>query len=53
MKALLRCGICNKEFWTYPEMRTPNTVSGQLWCKDCQDEFDSINWEKVYEERNK
>lgn len=50
-QTLLRCGICSKEFWTYEGMRQPGMVGQQFWCKPCQDEFDSIDWDAVYEER--
>lgn len=48
------CPIPHKQgddgtFEAYEGMR--KDVTGKYWCKSCQDEFDSIDWEEVAEKR--
>jgi hypothetical protein len=42
-------GGCGKEFQPYDGMRT--TARDGHWCKECQDDFDSTDWDTVNEER--
>jgi protein-arginine kinase activator protein McsA len=46
----LTCGICDETFEPYPTMRKGSTPK-PYWCKPCQDEFDSIDWEEIYQQR--
>ena len=43
------CPICGKEFEAYTRMR--KDAKGEYWCKECQDDFDSIDWEERLERR--
>ena len=43
------CPICAKKFKAYPDMRPGSNLD--YMCKPCQDEFDEIDWEEVYNRR--
>lgn len=40
------CPICGNPFDSYEGMRLSSV--GVYWCGECQTEFDSIDWEEVY-----
>lgn len=48
---------CGKEFEPYEGMRKAqvnprNPNQSEYWCKECQDEFDNIDWDEVNERRH-
>lgn len=43
----MTCAICGEEFSEYKGMRPD--IYRKFWCKPCLDEFDSIDWDEVYE----
>lgn len=52
----MQCAICRIELNTNnlstKEDGTPNLdSSGKPWCKKCQDEYDSIDWQELIERR--
>lgn len=46
-EALDWCPICNLR---ERDPSTRNSPTGH-WCMPCQDEFDSIDWDAIYDER--
>lgn len=46
---LITCPICNGLFKPWSNRRD---VHGKEWCRECTEEFDSIDWEAEWEKRN-
>lgn len=55
----INCPMCKKVLteenvarWDIPNTDKHNKIrfdgSGKAWCKECTDEHDSIDWDKVY-----